>query len=91
MMSVVFFLLLAGIAAAFLMGSRRQKARELEERAEELERVKKTVEEDVVAFGEEVADLDLITVDRITPARSTSTTARRTCWIASPNRSRSLT
>ena len=61
MMSLVFFLLLAGIAAAFLIGSRRQKARELEERAEEMERVKKTVEEDVVAFGEEVADLDLIT------------------------------
>lgn len=60
-MTFVFLLLLAAIAAAFLIGSRRQKARELEEKAEELERVKTTVEEDVVAFGEEVADLDVVT------------------------------
>lgn len=60
-MTFVFLLLLAAIAAAFFVGSRNQKARELEEQAEELDRVKRTVEEDVVAFGEEVADLDVVT------------------------------
>lgn len=60
-MTFVFLLLLAAIAAAFFRGSRNQKARELEEQAEELDRVKRTVEEDVVAFGEEVADLDVVT------------------------------
>lgn len=60
-MTFVFLLLLAAIAAAFFVGSRKQKVRELEERQEELARVKRTVEEDVVAFGEEVTDLDIIT------------------------------
>lgn len=60
-MSFVFFLVLACIATAFLVGSRRQRARELAEQAEELERVKRTVEEDVVAYGEQVAELDLLT------------------------------
>ncbi|GAA2092719.1 MULTISPECIES: hypothetical protein [Brevibacterium] len=60
-MSLVFLLLLIGVGAAFFVGSRREKARAQEQRAEELERVSRTAEEDVTAFGEEVADLDIVT------------------------------
>ncbi|MFB9776094.1 hypothetical protein [Brevibacterium otitidis] len=60
-MGYVFLGLLIIVGALMFFGSRRQKQRELEEQAEQLSFVAKSAAEDVTAFGEEVADLDIIT------------------------------
>lgn len=60
-MTAVFLILLLAVGAAILIGSRREKQRERLARAAELDQVRRAAEEDVTAFGEEVADLDVIT------------------------------
>ena len=57
----VFLLLLVVLGAVFFIGHRKEKKRQRELHAAELQQVKKTAEEDVTAFGEEVAELDVIT------------------------------
>jgi hypothetical protein len=57
----VFLLLLIVLGAVFFIGHRKEKQRQRELLAAELQQVKKTAEEDVTSFGEEVAELDVIT------------------------------
>ncbi|GAA2000060.1 hypothetical protein [Brevibacterium samyangense] len=68
---LIFLIVLIGLGVVVLINAKRSKERELAQRAEELEVVKKAVGEDVTSFGEEVADLDVITagVDLDTAAR----------------------
>lgn len=60
-MTEVFLLLLIVLGAVFFIGHRKEKQRQRELLAAELQQVKKTAEEDVTSFGEEVAELDVIT------------------------------
>ena len=60
-MTEVFLLLLVVLGAVFFIGHRKEKKRQRELHAAELQQVKKTAEEDVTSFGEEVAELDVIT------------------------------
>lgn len=60
-MTYVFLLILIVLGAVFFIGHRKEKARQREILATELQQVKKTAEEDVTSFGEEVAELDVLT------------------------------
>ena len=59
MAGVVLLLVIAAIVVAFVVSSRRSKARELERREAELEPVRKLTYEDVTALGEQLQALDL--------------------------------
>nr|WP_209044118.1 hypothetical protein [Brevibacterium marinum] len=54
-------LVLVVLGAIFFIGHRKEKKRQRELVAAELQQVKKTAEEDVTSFGEEVAELDILT------------------------------
>lgn len=60
-MGKVFLLILVVLAVIFFIGHRKEKQRQRELVAAELQQVKKTAEEDVTSFGEEVAELDTLT------------------------------
>ncbi|MCD1285402.1 hypothetical protein ACH82I_14535 [Brevibacterium sp. GP-SGM9] len=60
-MGYIFLLILIVLGAVFFIGHRKEKARQREILATELQQVKKTAEEDVTSFGEEVAELDILT------------------------------
>lgn len=60
-MGLVFLLILVLLGAIFFVGHRKEKQRQRELLAAELQQVKKTAEEDVTSFGEEVAELDILT------------------------------
>ncbi|MBD8021069.1 hypothetical protein [Brevibacterium gallinarum] len=60
-MGYVFLGLLIIVGSLMFFGSRRQKLREQEQQAEELSFVTQSAAEDVTSFGEEVADLDIVT------------------------------
>lgn len=60
-MGTVFLLILVVLGAIFFIGYRKEKQRQRELVAAELQQVKKTAEEDVTVFGEEVAELDILT------------------------------
>lgn len=60
-MGYVFLALLLIVGIALFVSSRNARKRELERQAESLAVVKRTVAEDVTEFGEEVADLDIVT------------------------------
>ncbi|WP_350269603.1 hypothetical protein AAFP32_13715 [Brevibacterium sp. CBA3109] len=60
-MGTVFLLILVVLGAIFFIGHRKEKHRQKELAATELRQVTKTAEEDVTSFGEEVAELDILT------------------------------
>lgn len=60
-MGTVFLFILIVLGAIFFIGHRKEKKRQKELHAAELAQVKKAAEEDVTEFGEEVAELDILT------------------------------
>lgn len=60
-MGVVFLIILVVLGTIFFVGYRKEKHRKKELAATELRQVTKTAEEDVTSFGEEVAELDILT------------------------------
>ena len=60
-MGAVFWLILMVLGAIFFISHHREKRRQRELVAAELHQVKKTAEEDVTSFGEEVTELDTLT------------------------------
>lgn len=60
-MGPVFLIVLVVLGAIFFVSYRKEKQRKKELAASELGQVTKTAEEDVTSFGEEVAELDILT------------------------------
>lgn len=60
-MTEIFLLVLVVLGAVLFIGNRKEKKRQKERVAAELQQVTKTAEEDVTSFGEEVAELDILT------------------------------
>lgn len=60
-MGPVFLIVLVVLGTIFFVSYRKEKLRKKELAASELRQVTKTAEEDVTSFGEEVAELDILT------------------------------
>ncbi|MDN5587581.1 MAG: hypothetical protein L0G69_13585 [Brevibacterium sp.] len=60
-MAEVFLIILVVLGTIFFVSHRKEKKRQKELVAAELQQVTKTAEEDVTSFGEEVAELDILT------------------------------
>ncbi|RBP65530.1 hypothetical protein DFO66_104114 [Brevibacterium sanguinis] len=60
-MGTVFLLILIVLGTIFFVGHRKEKKRKREQLEAELAQVRKSAEEDVTSFGEEVAELDILT------------------------------